>query len=97
MKITNKILIITSCFVVASCVSGRHIKDVDFPATPLDMTKITKKGKACWDVVFGASGNGSIIEAAKNGDIKTVHMVEYGDEFEYGGFKRKSCVFVYGN
>ena len=81
-----------------ACMSGQAIKDVDFPATPIDMTKVNKKGKACFEIgMGGTSGSGSIIQAAKNGGISTVRMVEYSEEFENGGFTRKLCTIVYGD
>ena len=85
-----------SLLLVPACMSGKIIKDVDFPATPVDMSKVTKMGKACFSMSVGSSGNGSIIEAAKNGGISKVHMVEYSEEFEVGGFVRKKCTYVYG-
>ena len=75
-----------SLLLVPACMSGKIIKDVDFPATPVDMSKVTKMGKACFSMSIGTSGNGSIIEAAKNGGINKVYMVEYSEEFEVGGF-----------
>ena len=85
-----------SLLLVPACMSGKIIKDVDFPATPVDMSKVTKMGKACFSMSVGTSGNGSIIEAAKNGGINKVYMVEYSEEFEVGGFVRKKCTYVYG-
>ena len=86
-----------SLLLVPACMSGKIIKDVDFPATPVDMSKVTKMGKACFSMSVGTSGNGSIIEAAKNGGINKVYMVEYSEEFEVGGFVRKKCTYVYGD
>lgn len=81
-----------------SCMHGAVTKDVDFPATPIDMTKITKKGKACHNIgMSGRSGSASVIAAAKNGNIKTVYMIEYTVEFENGGFTQKQCTVVYGD
>lgn len=82
---------------VPSCIKGQAIKDVDFPATPIDMTKIKKVGKACFKITpFNTSGASTIIEAAKNAEINKVYMVEYSDEFESGGFVQKKCTTVYG-
>ena len=85
-----------SLLLVPACMSGTVVKDVDFPSTPIDMSKIQKQGKACFKISVGTSGNGSIIAAAKNGGISKVHMVEYGEEFELGGLIKKKCTYVYG-
>ena len=99
MKFKNRKIILPLIFAVMStgCLSGTMIKDVDFPATPIDMTKITKMGKACFSVNIGSRGNGSIIQAAKNGNISTIRMVEYGTEFKHGGLTQQSCTYVYGD
>lgn len=98
MKIKSLVLASAIAVSIPSCMSGNVVKDVDFPATPVDMTKLTKMGKACFSRnIAGTSGNGSIIAAAKNGGIKTVYMVEYGTEFEAGGFVQKQCTYVYGD
>lgn len=91
-------LLSTILLATTSCVSGSITRDVDFPATPVDMTKITKKGKACFKMTLGTTrGAGSVIEAARSVGIKTVYMVEYTTEFEAGGFVRKACTVVYGD
>lgn len=92
----KKILFICLLPFISSCIHGRYVKDVDFPATPLDMTKITKKGKACFGGTFVISGNGSIIEAAKNGGLKKVYIVEYGKEYKNVGLTELNCTYVYG-
>ena len=81
----------------SGCLSGTMIKDVDFPATPVDMTKVTKMGKACFSINIGTRGNGSIIQAAKNGNISTIRMVEYGIEYKHLGLTKQLCTYVYGD
>ena len=98
MKFRNLVIASAIATGLASCVSGTVIKDVDFPATPIDLSKVTKKGRACWKkTIAGMSGNGSVIQAAKNGGISTVYMDEYGTEFEHGGFTELRCTYVYGD
>ena len=98
MKFRNLVIASAIATGLASCAGGTVIKDVDFPATPIDMSKVTKKGKACWKRTIGvAKGNGSVIQAAKNGGISTVYMVEYGTEYENGGFTELECTYVYGD
>ena len=97
LKAIKFISMFTLLVITSGCLSGTMIKDVDFPATPVDMTKITKMGKACFSVNIGSRGNGSIIQAAKNGNISTIRMVEYGTEFKHGGLTQQSCTYVYGD
>ena len=97
LKYVNSISICALLITASGCLSGTMIKDVDFPATPVDMTKITKMGKACFSVNIGSRGSGSIIQAAKNGNISTIRMVEYGTEFKHGGLTQQSCTYVYGD
>lgn len=83
--------------IIPSCIQGRRVKDVDFPATPINLAKITKVGKACFSInAFATRGSGSIIQAAKNGGLSIIYMVEYSEEFEFGGFIQKDCTTVYG-
>ena len=94
----KKSLFLVPLLAFTGCMSGNVVKDVDFPATPIDMTKITKKGKACFEQgMTGTSGSGSVIAAAKNGGLNTVRMVEYGTEYKAGGFKQLHCTYVYGD
>ena len=100
LKYVNSISICALLITASGCLSGTRIKDVDFPATPVDMTKVTKMGKACFSVnqlVGTSNGNGSVIQAAKNGNISTIRMVEYGTEFKHGGLTQQSCTYVYGD
>ena len=47
--------------IIPSCIQGRRVKDVDFPATPINLAKITKVGKACFSInAFATRGSGSI-------------------------------------
>ena len=82
---------------ITSCFKGNYIKDVDFPATPVQVSKIKKVGKACFrSSPVSGRGRGSILAAAKKAGINTIHMIEYSEEFEEYGFVRKYCVYVYG-
>lgn len=92
----KKVLVLASALAFTSCVSGTVIKDVDFPATPIDMTKVTKRGEACFGGTFTFTGSGSILLAAKNGNIKKVHMVEYAERYRNGGMTKEKCTIVYG-
>ena len=104
MKKTNvaslllPLLILSGCFATISCAKGKVVKDVDFPAKPIDIDKAKqRKGKACFVVTpWGTSGDGSIIEAAENGGVKKVHLVEYATEYEAGGIRQLECTYVYG-
>ena len=97
LKAIKFISMFTLLVITSGCLSGTMIKDVDFPATPVDMTKITKMGKACFSVNIGSRGNGSINKEKKNGNISTIRMVEYGTEFKHGGLTQQSCTYVYGD
>ena len=84
--------------VLTSCLTGKMVKDVDFPATPVDMSKVEKEGKACFrmTVFRTSSGDASVLKAAKNGGLKTIHMVQYSIEPKWGGIARDMCTYVYG-
>ena len=84
--------------VLTSCLTGKMVKDVDFPATPIDMSKVKKEGKSCFRMThFGtSSGDASVLTAARNGDIKTIHMVQYSIEPRWGGLASDRCTYVYG-
>lgn len=84
--------------VLTSCLTGKMVKDVDFPATPIDMSKVKKEGKACFRITyFGtSSGDASVLTAARNGDLKTIHMVQYSIEPRWGGLASDRCTYVYG-
>jgi DNA-binding beta-propeller fold protein YncE len=67
------------------------LKDIDF-------TKDFKTGKACATLDDGITFNGthSIIDAAKNGNIKTVVFVDHTETKNF--FQPvERCVLVYGN
>lgn len=82
-----------------SCQSGVYIRGVDFPTKPIDLTKVTKKGKACYEVLKNYSysqGNASVREAARNGGINKIYLVQYGVENKLYGNVIEYCTYVYG-
>ena len=86
-----------SLLLVPACVSGPVIKDISYPTTPIEVPQMTRSGKACFKTgITGKSGNSAIMEAARNGGVNKIYMVEHGEEYELGGFITKKCTYVYG-
>ena len=78
------------------CMNLKHMKFVSIFAL-LATTSGCMSGTMIKDVNIGSRGNGSIIQAAKNGNISTIRLVEYGTEFKHGGLTQQSCTYVYGD
>ena len=77
--------------------SGPVIKDISYPTTPIEVPQMTKTVMACFKTgITGTSGNSVIMEAARNGGVNKIYMVEHGEEYELGGLIRKKCTYVYG-
>lgn len=82
-----------------SCQSGVYIRDVDFPAKPIDLTNATKSGKACYEILKNynySQGNASVLTAARNGGITKIYLVQYGVEHKLYGNVIEYCTYVYG-
>ena len=99
LKLTLLSLIVTSlgCAHAAGPLVGVVYTDATGPITATGLAKGSKKGKACAASILGiiATGDASIVNAAKNGSITKIATVDQQGS-NILGFYAQSCTLVTG-
>ncbi len=102
----KRFLLLSSLLLLSACYrsSGTRINSIYAPNNPIDLSKITKVGKSCYLSYYGSynrgptpyAGDNRIIEAAKNGGITKIHLIEMGNEPTGSYYSTLYCTYVYG-
>ena len=103
----KKYLLLSLLFLLSAChhSSGTRVYSIYAPNTPIDLNKIPKVGKACYVAYYSTrknsnrtffSGDNRIVEAAKNGGITKIYLIEQGNEPTGNWYTTLNCTYVYG-
>jgi hypothetical protein len=93
-----KLLFVSALFTMVSCATTTSYVINNSDLSKVDFSKVAnaKTGKSCakWYFIFGPFGDRSLVNAAKNGGISRVDVVDYS--IENGFFTHSRCIVAYG-
>ena len=101
----KKIVLLAIFAVSFSACAVRHtpVQNINFDKVDFGEVRSYKKGKSCKRFLFGIpflpfpAGQPSLINAVKNGGLKTVKVVEYENGYSFLFLTRKKCLIAYGH